>query len=135
SLTASRTLLGNPTAPDIIRNVLGMDVSPDQKWLAALLNNSDFVVIPLVNGIPDLANRLLVDTGTDVNSGRDIAFDSADNVHYVSSGQGVYRVLAPGGANIATTSFNGSTYNFTDVASRALFWDTNGTTPGAGGAA
>ena len=37
SLTASRTLLGNPTAADIIRNVQGMDVSDDEKWIAVML--------------------------------------------------------------------------------------------------
>jgi hypothetical protein len=112
SLTASRTILGNPTANDILRNIQGMDVSPDQKWMALMLNNSDVAVLPLVNGIPDLANRLIVDTGTNVNSGRDIAFDSADNIHYVSSGQALYRVLSPGGFTTATTSFDGSSYSF-----------------------
>jgi hypothetical protein len=112
SLTDSRTLLGNPTASDIIRNVLGMAVSADQKWLAVMLNNSDVAVLPLVNGIPNLANRLDVNTGTDVNSGRDIAFDAAGNIHYVSSGQALYRVLSPGGQTLAITSWNGSSYSF-----------------------
>jgi hypothetical protein len=111
SLTDSRTLLGNPTANDILRNILGMAVSPDQKFLAVLLNNSDVAIVPLVNGIPDLANRLDVDTGTNVISGRDIAFDAVDNLHYVSSGQGLYRVLSPGGFQTSTTSWNGTSYS------------------------
>jgi hypothetical protein len=113
SLTASRTLLGNPTAADIIRNVFGIAVSPDQKWLAAMINASDVAVIPLVNGIPDLANRLLVNSANpDVISGRDISFDAAGNLHYVSSGQGLYRVLSPGGTTWAATRFDGSSYSF-----------------------
>jgi PEP-CTERM motif len=112
SLTASRTLLGNPTAVDILRNTQAIAVSPDQKWLAVMVNNSDVAVIPLVGGIPDLAGRLIVDTGTDVASGRDIAFDAADNIHYVSSGQALYRVLAPGGQTTAVTQWNGSSYSF-----------------------
>jgi hypothetical protein len=112
SLSASRTLLGNPTASDILRNIQGMDVSDDQRWMALMLNNSDVAVVPMVNGIPDLANRLLIDTGTDVNSGRDIAFDAADNIHYVSSGQALYRVLSPGGQTFAMTSFDGNGYTF-----------------------
>ncbi|MEI9959966.1 MAG: hypothetical protein WDM76_02200 [Limisphaerales bacterium] len=112
SLTASRTLLGNSSASDILRNVTGISVSEDQKWLGLMLNNSDVAVVPLVDGIPDLANRLVVDTGTDVNSGRDIAFDAAGNIHYVSSGQAFYRVLAPGGNTWATTAWNGSAYLF-----------------------
>ena len=112
SLSASRTLLGNPTAVDILRNVQAMAVSEDQKWLAALINNSDIAVIPMIDGIPDLANRLLVNTGTDVISGRDIAFDAAGNIHYVSSGQALYRVIAPGGNTVATTTFDGSAFTF-----------------------
>jgi hypothetical protein len=112
SLTASRTLLANPTASDIIRNVLAMAVSEDQKWVALMENNSDVAVVPLVGGIPDLANRLIVNTGTDVNSGRDIAFDAAGNIHYVSSGQALYRVLSPGGLTESVTSWNGSSYSF-----------------------
>jgi hypothetical protein len=112
SLTATRALLGNPTAVDIYRNTQAIAVSPDQKWLAVMVNDSDVSVIPLINGIPDLANRLIVDTGTDVISGRDIAFDAANNIHYVSSGQALYRVLSPGGQTLAITSWNGSSYSF-----------------------
>lgn len=106
-------MLNNPTTNDILRNVQGMAISEDQKWLAAMLNNSDVAVVPLVAGIPDLANRLVVNTGTDINSGRDIAFDAAGNIHYVSSGQALYRVLAPGGNTLATTTRDGNTYTFT----------------------
>lgn len=112
SLTASRTLLGNPTANDILRNIMGMAVSPDQKWMAVMLNNSDVAVVPLVGGIPNLAGRMVVNTGTDVNSGRDIAFDAAGNIHYVSSGQALYRVISPGGATYAKTSWNGQSFSF-----------------------
>lgn len=112
SLSATRTLLGNPTAPDIFRNVQGMAVSEDQKWIALMLNNSDVAVVPLVDGIPDIANRLVVNTGTDINSGRDIAFDAAGNIHYVSSGQALYRVISPGGSTRATTTWNGTAYSF-----------------------
>jgi hypothetical protein len=112
SLSASRNLLSDPATNDIMRNVLAMAVSDDQKWLAALINDSDVAVIPLVNGIPDLANRLLVNTGTDIISGRDIAFDAAGNIHYVSSGQGLYRVLAPGGNTVATMTRDAGSYTF-----------------------
>jgi hypothetical protein len=102
-----------------------MAVSEDQKWMALMLNNSDVAVVPLVAGLPDLANRMVVDTGTNVNSGRDIAFDIAGNIHYVSSGQTLYRVLSPGGATLAVTAWNGTSYTFTmyvpEPASGALF--------------
>ena len=112
SLSATRTLLGNPTANDIFRNTQAIAVSPDQRFIAIMVNDSDVAVMPLVGGIPDIANRLLVDTGTDVISGRDIAFDAADNIYYVSSGQGVYRVLSPGGFTTAQTAYNGTAYSF-----------------------
>ena len=112
SLTASRALLGNPSAVDIYRNVQAIAVSPDQQWLAVMVNNSDVSVLPLVSGIPDLSNRLIVNTGTDVIAGRDIAFDAAGNIHYVGNGQAIYRVLSPGGLTQATTSWNGSSYGF-----------------------
>ena len=106
----SRTASGG--TQDILRNAQGMAVSEDQKWMALMLNNSDVAVVPLVGGIPDLANRLVVDTGANVNSGRDIAFDAAGNIHYASSGQGLYRVLSPGGTTWATTAWDGSSYTF-----------------------
>jgi hypothetical protein len=108
SLTASRALLGNPTAADILRNIQGIALTSDQQFLAGMLNNSDVVLVPLVEGIPDLANRLVVNTGTDIISGRDIATDIAGNIHYVSSGQGLYRVLSPGGDTFFALSYDGS---------------------------
>jgi hypothetical protein len=108
SLTASQAL-GNAT--DIIANLNQIAISPDQKWLAGMLNFSDVLVVPLLDGIPDLAHRLVVDAGN-VNSGRDITFDAADNIHLVSSGQQLYRVLSPGGHTITTLTWNGSSYSF-----------------------
>jgi hypothetical protein len=114
SLATSRTLLSDPAAHDIITTLTQIAISPDDKYLAGMLNFSQVLVLPLVNGIPDLANRSVVNTPTPVNSGRDIAFDAADNIHYVSSGQGVYRVLTPGGHTLTTLSFDGTTYAFTN---------------------
>lgn len=112
SLAATRTLLGSTSAPDIFTNTYGIAVSPDQQWLAAVLGNSDIAVMPLTNGIPDIASRLLIDTGSNVNLGRDIAFDAANNIHYVSSGQLIYRVLATGGISTATTSYSDGVTTF-----------------------
>ena len=112
SLLTSRSLLNNPTAPDILRNVQGIAVSEDQKWMAVTLGNSDLAVVPLDFGIPDLSRVMVVDTGADANTGRDIAFDAVGNIHYVSSGQAVYRVMAPGGNTWATTRRTGGNYEF-----------------------
>ena len=101
---------------DIFRNIQGMAVSPDNKYIAVVLNNSDIAVIPLdENGIPNIDGRVVVNTGADINSGRDIAFDAAGNIHYVSSGQAAYRVIAPGGYTSTTLSYNGTSYSFVAV--------------------
>ena len=117
SLTATRALPGGtPTPPDILNTLRGMTVSPDQKWLAGVLGSSDIVAVPLVNGLPDLAHRLVVDTGP-LATGRDIAFDAADNIEYVSSGQQLLRILALGGQTLTTLAYDptqaaGSQYSF-----------------------
>jgi hypothetical protein len=110
SLTASQAAPIN-SATDILIGLNDIAVSPDQKWLAGLLNFSDTVVIPLVNGLPDLANRLVVDSGA-VNSARDVAFDAADNIYIVTSGDQRYRVFEPGGHTISTLTWDGTTYSF-----------------------
>jgi hypothetical protein len=134
SLTASRTLLNDNAAPDIFAQTLAISVSPDQKWLAVMINRSDVGVIPLVNGIPDIANRLIAITTTTntENTGRDIAFDAAGNIHYVSSGQSRYRVLAPGGNTLTTLAWNGSAYSFTSgpVATEDADFDNDGDVDG-----
>lgn len=115
SLAATRALLSNTSAPDIFTNTMGIAVSADQKWIAAVLNNSDVAVMPLIGGIPDIASRLIIDTGTNINSGRDIVFDAANNIHYVSSGQQIYRVLATGGESLSITSYSGGVTTFSSV--------------------
>ena len=97
---------------DLLQNVNGIAVSPDQRWLAAMLRNSDVAVMPLIDGLPDLTRLMVVNTGPDVRNGRDVAFDAAGNLHFTSSGRGSYGVLAPGGTTIATTSFDGTSFSF-----------------------
>jgi autotransporter-associated beta strand protein len=75
----------------------------------------------------------VMDTLPNVVSGRDIAFDAAGNIHYVSSGQGLYRVLSPGGTQSSTLAWNGTAYSFAS-SDGELYWDRNGATAGAGGA-
>jgi len=106
-----RSRFGNVTE-DYFRGSQAMTVSPDGTKLAVLHNNNVISIIPLVNGLPDLDNRMAFSTLPATVSGRDIAFDAAGNLHYVSSGQGVYAILEPGGHSIATTAWNGSAFTF-----------------------
>jgi hypothetical protein len=58
SLTASRSLLGDPAAVDILRSVFGIAISRDGRFLAGVTNYSDVFVVPLdANGIPNIAGR------------------------------------------------------------------------------
>ena len=114
-----RTLLNDPAAVDIFTGVGAIDVSPDGKWLATMQIDNDVVLIPLVNGVPDIANRIVVDNGSNTGNGRDIAFDAAGNIYTVSSGTAMYRVLAPGGHTTTTLTWNGTSYSFTSVSAPA----------------
>ena len=113
SLTATRALF--PGAPDILEETCAVDVSPDGKWMATLRRDTNLIwVLPLVDGLPDMANRVSVMTLPATGVGRDLGFDAAGNLYYVSSGQGLLRVLSPGGRTTATTRSDGS-FQITNV--------------------
>ena len=109
SLSASRLALGNPSAPDILTDTVAIDVSHDGKYIAVLrTNNSRIHILPLVNGLPDMTNRIHLATTPAVGPAQDIAFDAANNIYYVSSAQGRLRVLSPGGYSRAVTRTDGT---------------------------
>jgi hypothetical protein len=108
------TNFNNGTTLDILQNVRGIAISPDQNWLALALLGSDVAVVPLVDGIPQLDDRLFVQTGNGSSFGGDVDFDAAGNIYYVSTAtsQERMRVLAPGGHTITTLAYDGSEYSF-----------------------
>ncbi len=109
SRTATRDFLGNATANDLLGETCAVAVSPDGKWLAVFRRDVNSIsMLPLNEGIPDMANRLLMATAPITGVGRDIAFDAAGNLYTVSSGQGVLRIYSPGGHTIATTGSDGT---------------------------
>ncbi len=110
SLAASRVLLGDPNAPDLLRATGGGAVSPDGAYLAVVnLETNGVTVVPLVDGLPDLARRLVFDgMGTAAPQGRDLAFDRAGNLYVVSQGAQLLRTFSPGGATLATTGSDGT---------------------------
>jgi len=112
SQTASRNLFNDPTIADVLQQLMGIAISPDQQWLAAMLRNGNVAVLPLENGIPDLSGVMVVETALGTAPGRDVAFDAAGNLHCIVGGQSSYRVIAPGGTSFATTSWNGQTFSF-----------------------
>ncbi len=100
-------------AADILRNGNGGPViSPDGKWMAFMQVNNNIMLIPLVDGLPDLANRQAISVPNTTGNARQITFDAAGNLYYVSSGQQLLRELAPGGHTTAETHWDGSAYSF-----------------------
>jgi hypothetical protein len=94
---------------DALRETGALAVSPDGKYLATLrYDNSAVLVTPLVDGIPDLANRTTNVFFTTVAAGRAIAYDAAGNLHVASSGHALYRVFSAGGTTVATTGSDGT---------------------------
>jgi hypothetical protein len=114
SLTATRAMFNDPNIADVMRNVMGIAISPDQKWLAAMLRSGDVAVLPVVDGIPELSGLMVVNTALGPPlPGRDVAFDAAGNLHCITTGLGAsYRVISPGGTTFATTSWDGSSMGF-----------------------
>ena len=111
SLAATRAYLDDPTAVDLLRATGGGDVSPNGDFAAVInLETSGIIVLPLIDGLPDLTNRLAFDgfpgiTGT---QGRDVAFDAAGNVYAISSGAQALRAFSPGGRTTAITGSDGT---------------------------
>lgn len=99
---------------DILRLSRAVKISPDGKYLAIIRDDNQIWVMKLTNGLPDLSTRKLVANSNTTAIGRDIAFDPANNLYTVSSGQALMRVFSPGYKTIAQTSSKG-TFVFTNV--------------------
>lgn len=103
SLTATRTLLSNPSATDMLVKVRGITVSSDGSMIVAVVDNSSFWTIPMAGGIPDLSLAVLQTVGS-TNFGRDIAMDAVGNVYVSTSGYARVKIYSPGGANSSFTN-------------------------------
>jgi hypothetical protein len=110
SLTASRELLGDTAANDLLRATGGGAISPLGDYVAVInLESNGITVVPLIEGIPDLANRLVFHgIGIATAQGRDVAFDAVGNLYAVSSGAQTLRVFSPGGTTTVITGSDGS---------------------------
>lgn len=110
SLSASRTLLGSSTANDLLRATGGGAVSPQGDYAAVInLETNGITIVPLTDGIPDIANRLALHGFSAVTAqGRDVAFDLAGNLYAISSSAQSLRVFSPGGTTTAITGSDGT---------------------------
>lgn len=127
SLAAWRELSGNPGAFDVyFSNMRGFDVSPDGKYLAGLKGNTNSVnILPLVDGIPNITNLIIMPTTPTTSIGRELAFDAVGNIYTVSSGQGLLRIYSPGGFSIVTTGSDGTLAIYAPSTEVSVTADTN----------
>ncbi|HTD87775.1 MAG TPA: Calx-beta domain-containing protein [Candidatus Binatia bacterium] len=110
SLQESRVVLNDPTATDILKVSRAVKISPDNKKMAIIRDDLQTWVIPLVNGLPNLAQREVVQTysGAPTTLGRDVCFDAAGNLYALSSGNQLLRIFSPGGRSTAKTRSDGT---------------------------
>lgn len=127
SLAAWRELSDNPGAFDVyFSNMRGFDVSPDGKYLAGLKGNTNSVnILPMVDGIPNMTNLIIMPTTPTTSIGRELAFDAVGNIYTVSSGQGLLRIYSPGGFSIVTTGSDGSLAIYSPSTEVSITADTN----------
>jgi hypothetical protein len=108
SLAASRTLLGS-TAVDLLRTTGSGAVAPRGDFVAGFsVETNGIIILPLVDGIPDITNRLTINPFGNISQGRDLAFDLAGNLYAVHSGAQSLRVFSPGGTTTAITGSDGT---------------------------
>jgi hypothetical protein len=136
SLAATREFTGVANENDLLRATGGGAVSPRGDYVAVINTETNGItVLPLIDGIPDLTNRLVFHGmgnpqafGT---SGRDVAFDLAGNLYAVATNSQILRVFAPGGSATAITGSDG-TFNIIipPVTLRATVVDAQGSEEG-----
>lgn len=109
SREATRAFTGNPSENDLLRATGGGGVSPRGDSIAVInIETNGITVVPLVDGLPDLTNRLVFHGMGNGNQGRDVAFDIAGNLYGISAGTQILRVFAPGGTATAITGSDGT---------------------------
>jgi hypothetical protein len=114
SLTETRALGldGDPGLDgqqDVIRRVVGTDVSADGRYLAVQQSiGGDTLIVPLLDGIPDLHNVLRLDSFASNAVRGEAAFDAGGNLHVTHDGDELLRVYSPGGLSLTRYNSNGS---------------------------
>ncbi len=115
---------------DLMRDINGIAVSPDGRYLAAMYYEdivpqtnavsgavwaaraNDVVIIPMTNGIPNFPQRILFRGFGLTSAGRGICFDAANNLYAVSSGMSLLQSVDLGESGTAITD-SGGTFSFT----------------------
>ena len=106
SHTAS-VVLGQAT--DIIKYAVAVTVSRDGRWLATINSGNNVVtIVRLTNGVPDLTRYVQYTGFGTTASGRDIAFDAADNLYVACSGLSMVNTINLGLSATNTTGSDGT---------------------------
>jgi len=93
---------------DVLRQTRNIAVSPDGRFLAAGTTQAgDVIVVPVLAGIPDLSNRLLLDAFTGTSNDA-VGFDAAGNVTVVNRSDELLRTFSPGGLSVTAFNSNGT---------------------------
>ena len=81
-----------------------MRVSPDGKYVACMSAGNLIYVMSIINGSPDPTTLFTIPNTPTTITGRNIAWDAADNLYEVSSGQALLRCYSLGQTTTAITS-------------------------------
>ncbi len=96
----------DPFSPAAVGGVQGIKVSPDGTKIACARSDNWVFIVPLNNGIPDVANmyNLTAFPSTPTSSSsHDVAWDAAGNLYVVTPSREALRVFSPGGTSVAIT--------------------------------
>jgi hypothetical protein len=96
------------TVNGITQANIDVAISPDGRYVAEVSIDNWFVICPLTNGIPDVANLFTTTPTTTTGNARALAFDAADNLYLSSSGIGACQSWTLGLTSTATTTGNAS---------------------------
>jgi len=99
------------TVNGLTHGTVDIAVSADGKYVVGVSIDNWFVICPLTNGLPDVANLFVNAPTATTGNARGVAFDAADNLYLSSSGLGLVQSWSLGVTTIAVTTgnTNGST--------------------------
>ena len=110
SLDATRALLGDPNAFDMLNWAMAIKVSPDGTKMTLIKDSMETFILPLNNGIPNLSQATSFqpfEYNSMDSSGTDAVFDTAGNIYvsdYRDGGEKVRIFGPPTGAHSNSTS-------------------------------
>ena len=103
--TGTGTLSG---VQDALRSARAVATSPDNRWMAVATSiGGDVWMVPLLGGLPDIANRIGIDTFTG-STNDSVEFDAAGNLYVGNRSDELVRVFSPGGFTVTEWSSNGT---------------------------